>query len=482
MTTQSPTKNTQQKALEINLDKPRYGTIAEIGAGQETARWFFRAGAAAGTIAKAMSAYDMKFSDAIYGTSPRYVSRERLATMLEHEYRLVVERLDVHRGAESTFFAFANTVAARSFSRNEDGQGWLGIRFQNEARSEPSQIDIHVHLLGTNAIQDQETLGVLGVNLIYAAFNHTSSPLTLMQTLLDNLDNSLVEIDMIEFTGPAFAGIDNRLMALHLVQLGLSPAAMFTAHGRVIHPADELYKKAVLIERSRFRPPTILNMDMLQCARAQFIDECKIQESDVLVLSEMTLHNLRDGDDIDVRDFLHRTEILCALGKHVMISNLGEYYRLAAYLLRYTRKPLGMVMGMPTLREVFDEKYYNNLDGGILEAFGRLFRHNLRLYVCPCLSDDRCSQITVENFQAPPSLRHLYSHLHDNGFIKGLQGVRADFLSIYSHEVLAMIRAGGKDWENYVPAIVSQMIRDKHLFEFGANTEQTGLSDSESAN
>ncbi len=467
MTAERQVKDTHHKALEINLDKARYGTIAEIGAGQETARWFFRVGGAAGTIAKAMSAYDMKFSDAIYGSSPRYVSRERLRAMLEHEYRLVVERLDVHRGAESTFFAFANTVAARCFSRSEEGQGWLGIRFQAVPRGAPSQIDIHVHLRGKNSLQDQETLGLLGVNLIYGAMYHHADPLLLIETLLDGLFPEQVEIDMIDFSGPAFAGVDNRLMALQLVQKGLAPSAMFTADGHVVHPAEALYKKAVLIERSRFRPPTHLNINMLECARAQFIAEREVQDSEVLVLSEMTLLNLRDGGDIDVRDFLHRAEILCALGKNVMISNLGEYYKLAAYLFRYTLKPMGVVMGIPTLREVFDEKYYTDLAGGILESFGRLFKYDLRLYVSPCLGDDQHALVTVENFQTPPHLSHLYGYLYDNGFIKGLHGVHAELLSIFSHEILAKIRAGRSDWEDCVPPVVARMIREKHLFGCG---------------
>ena len=455
------------KALEINLDKLQYGTVAEIGAGQETARWFFRVGGAAGTIAKAMSAYDMKFSDAIYGSSPRYVSRERLRAMLEHEYQLVIERLDAHRGAESTFFAFANTVAARSFSRNEEGQGWLGIRFQTTPRSEPSQIDLHVHLRGKKSVQDQETLGILGVNLIYGALYHHRDPVLLLESLMDGLYTDLLEIDMIDFSGPAFAQIDNRLMALRLVQKGLAPAAMFTADGKVVHPAEALYKKAVLIERSRFRPPTHLNINMLECAQAQFVAEREVQAKDVLILSEMTLHNLMDGGDIDVQDFLHRVEILCALGKNVLISNLGEYYRLAAYLFRYTQKPMGLVMGIPTLREVFDEKYYSDLAGGILESFGRLFKYDLRLYVSPALGDAPDQLVTVENFQPPAHLRHLYAYLHGNGFIKGLQGIRTELLSIFSHDILDKIRTGRSDWEVCVPSKVAEMIRDKHLFGCG---------------
>ena len=471
MTIEHTVKDTHQKALKINLDKAQYGTLAEIGAGQETARWFFRVGGAAGTIAKAMSAYDMKFSDAIYGTSPRYVSRERLGTMLDHEYRLVVERLDAHRGAESNFFAYANTVAARSFLRTDEGQGWLGIRFQTTPRSEPSQIVIHVHLRGKESIQDQENLGILGVNLIYGALYHHDDPDRLMESLMDGWYTELVEIDMIEFSGPVFADVDNRLMALRLVQKGLSPSAMFTADGHVVHPAEALYKKAVLIERSRFRPPTNLNMNMLECARTQFVSEREINDNEVLILSEMTLHNLRGSgtSDIDVADFLHRTEILCALGKNVMISSLGEYYRLAAYLFRYTQKPMGVVMGIPTLREVFDEKYYNELPGGILEAFGKLFKYDLRMYVCPSLGEDKKSLITVDNFQTSPPLRHLFAYLYDNGFIKGLHGIRNELLSIFSHEILAQIRAGKTEWEQCVPPVVAKMIRDKHLFGCGDN-------------
>ncbi|MEN8802613.1 MAG: hypothetical protein ABF297_11615, partial [Thiogranum sp.] len=298
--------DTHQKALAINLDGGKYGTIAEIGAGQETARWFFQVGGAAGTIAKAMSAYDMKFSDSIYGPCQRYVSRDRLQAMLNHEYKLLNERLGASRGSTSAFFAFANTVAARSFSQKQDGHGWLGIRFQTRPGEEASQIDLHVQLKGQENIQDQETLGLLGVNLIYAALHLHNDPDTLLASLLDGLSTDLLAIDMIDFYGPAFEKVDNRLMALRLVQLGLSVAAMFQADGKVVQPAEALYKKAVLVERSRFRPPTNLTMNLLDCAYKAFCRESDINPEDVIVLSEMTLHNLAEGEDIDVEDFLHR--------------------------------------------------------------------------------------------------------------------------------------------------------------------------------
>ena len=457
-------KDTHQKALDINLDKGRYGTLAEIGAGQETARWLFRVGGAAGTIAKAMSAYDMQFSDSIYGPCQRYVSRDRLQAMLQHEYRLLNERLGRSRGDDTLFFAFANTVATHSFTRKQNGHGWLGIRFQTEPHGEPSQIDLHVHLKGQDSVQDQETLGILGVNLIHGALYLDRQPEELLASLLDQLSTELLEIDMVDFAGPAFAAVDNRLMALRLVQLGLSSAAMFGPDGRVLQPADALYKKAVLVERSRFRPPTRLNMDMLDCASKAFCEEPEVDPDDVLVLSEMTLHNLMDGDDIDVEDFLHRAEILCAMGKNVLISDYGEFYRLAAYLFRFTRRPIGIALGVPTLAQIFEEKYYQDLDGGILEAFGRLFRNDLRLYVCPARDRDSGVRVSASDLEVQPHLRHLYAYLYENGFIRELAGIPEEHLAIFSHDVLERIRRGDPGWEQMVPEAVAAIIRRQRLF------------------
>lgn len=457
-------KDTHQKALAINLDLAKYGTVAEIGAGQETARWFFRAGGAAGTIAKAMSAYDMKFSDAIYGTSPRYVGRDRLHAMLVHEYDLLIERLDATRGEKNAFFAFSNTVAARSFTHKTDGHGWLGIRFQTDPRGEPSQIDIHVNLHGTKSLQDQESLGILGVNLIYGALMLHTDPEELLDSIMDKIYPELVEIDMIEFSGPAFAKVDNRLMALRLVQKGMSNAAMFTADGRVAQVADALYKKAVLLERSRFRPPTRLTVNLIECAQKAFFAEHKITPNELIVLSEMTLNNLAEGGDIDVEDFLNRVDILCALGKNVLISNYGEYYRLAQYLFSHTQLPIGIAMGVPSLREIFNEKYYEQLPGGILESCGRLFKNDLKLFVCPVIDTATGLRTTYDTLDVPPNLKHLYAYLLENGYIKGLNDVRDDYLKIYSHEVLEKIRCGDSSWEPMVPEQVAAIIKERKLF------------------
>ncbi|MEJ2360122.1 MAG: TonB-dependent receptor [Gammaproteobacteria bacterium] len=453
-----------QKALAINLDKRVYGSIAEIGGGQETARWFFRAGGAAGTVAKSMSAYDMKFSDAIYGHAPRYVCRERLQAMLDHEYQLLIERLDPSRGQDSCFFAFANTVATRSYTYKADGHGWLGIRFQIRPGDAPSQIDLHVNLHGEQSIQDQETLGILGLNLIYAAAKLHTVPEQLLLSLIDNILPQQAEIDMIDFSGPTFANVDNRIMALRLVEKGMSNAALFHPDGHLVSVADTLWKKAVLVERSRFRPPTLFTMNLLDCARTAFVQDAQLDPDELIVIAEITLNNLLDGDVIDTTDYLHRVDLLCALGMNVLISNYGEYYRLAQYLFQYTSRPIALSMGALTLRELFNEKYYDDLPGGILESFGRLFKHDLSLYVSPALDHSGGKAFGLETFKVVPHLRHLYQHLRDNHYLRPLNTINPDYLHIYSTDVLASIKQHNDDWQDSVPSQVAQLIRQRQLF------------------
>jgi hypothetical protein len=455
---------THQKALQINLDPSKYGTFAEVGAGQEVARWFFRVGGASGTIAKSMSAYDMVISDAIYGHADRYVSEERLQGMLDREYNLLLERLDEKRGANTKFFVFADTVVARSYNQQNDAHGWLGIRFQTEPRGQPSEIIIHVRLWDKENLQEQEALGILGVNLLYGAMYLHNDPEALIVSLVDNVGKDRIEVDMIRFSGPSFEKLDNRLMALKLVQSGLTNAALFTANGEVIQPADAFYKKCILVERGSFRPITKVTLDMLRCAQAQFVQEPKVKGEEVLTLMEMTLKNLTEGDKIDHQDFLDRVDILGALGKTVLISDFGEYYRLAGYFFRYTKKMIGIAMGVPSLQEIFDEKYYTNLSGGILESFGRMFKNDLKLYVYPLLETKTGSLISATNLRVAPNLRHLHAYLVENRFIEGLRDYDERCLPVFSRDVLKKIRSGDKSWEEMVPAQVAQMIRERHLF------------------
>ena len=463
---ESKVLDTHQKALQVNLDPALYGTFAEIGAGQEVARWFFRVGGAAGTIAKAMSAYDMTFSDAIYGQCDRYVSRQRIVSMLNHEYRLLYERLDAKRGDKTRFFVFANTVAAKSYASKHDPHGWLGIRFQSSPRTDPSQIIIHVRLLDKENVQEQEALGILGVNLAYAANYLHADPVAAITSLLDSLTNERIEVDMVEFSGPDFEKVDNRLMALKLVQCGLSNAAMFTADGQVVQPADALYKKSILIQRGSFRPATNVTVDMQKCAQAMFVQEPGVEGEPVLPLMEMTLKNLTEGDTIDHQDFLERADILGALGKTVLISNFAEYHRLAAYLFRYTKKKIGIVMGVPTLKEIFNEKYYADLEGGILESFGRFFKNDLKLYAYPLIEPETSSLITAGNLRVAPHLRHLYAYLVENRLIESIRDFDPNCLTVFSRNVLKRLRSGETAWEPMVPPVVAELIKRRRLLGY----------------
>jgi len=453
---------THQKALRINLDGAVYGTFAEIGAGQEVARWFFRVGGAAGTMAKAMSAYDMTFSDAIYGTCERYVSRQRLETMLNHEFHLLVERLNAKRGATTHFFAFADTCATRSFTRKQDGDAWLGIRYQTRPQTDPSDIIVHCRLRDEEAVLQQEALGILGVNLVHAAHYHHDDPRALLLALLDGVTRKRVEIDMVEFSGTAFAAVDNRLVALMLVENGLCDAAMFLASGEVVQPSEILYKRAILVERGSFRPVTKVTVDMLRCTKAQFVQEPKMQGEEVVTLLEMTLKNLSDGSKIDHHDFLDRVDILRTLGHPVLISNFAEYHRLAAYLFRYTRKMIAVVVGVPTLRAIFDEMYYTDLEGGILESFGRLFKNDLKFYVYPLLETSG-ALISGSNLRVEPHLRHLHAYLVENRLIESLRDYDERCLPIFSRQVLQKLQAGDATWEQGVPPQVARIIKERGL-------------------
>jgi hypothetical protein len=458
---------TNRKALQINLDAQKYGTFAEIGAGQEVARRFFLVGGASGTIAKTMSAYDMTFSDAIYGPADRYVSRVRLNTMLDHEYDLLIERLDSKLGSERTFFVFADTVAARSFKEHNESHGWLGVRFQTEPRNKPNQIIIHVRMLDEANAEQQEALGVIGVNLLHGAF-YQSRPERLISSLQENLAPGRMQVDLIKFSGPAFANIDNRLINLQLVSQGLTDAVMFTADGEMVQASEILNKKAILIERGSFRPVTYATNDMLEGARRQFLKQTGCSEKDLFVLMEMTLENLLAEGQLNHADFLERVDILGALGRTVLISKFGEYYRLAAYLSRYTNRMIGLVMGVPSLHEIFDEKYYLNLEGGILEALGRMFKHGLKLYVYPIINEKTGKLITAAQTEVAPNLRSLFQYLIDNRYIEEITDYRKEFLRIYPAVVLAKLKAGDKSWEEMVPPKVAQIIKEREFFGYRA--------------
>jgi hypothetical protein len=457
---------TDKKAFRINLDAKKYGTFAEIGAGQEVARRFFHVGGAAGTVAKTMSAYDMTFSDAIYGPADRYVSRVRLQTMLDHEYRLLIERLDQKLGGVRTFFVFADTVAARSFKQHNESHGWLGVRFQSDPRGEPSQIVIHVRMLDEGNVDQQEALGIIGVNLLYGAFYH-EQPEKLIASLQENLAPDRMQVDLIKFSGPAYAHVDNRLMSLQLVSQGLTDAVIFTADGgEMVQAADILYKKSILVERGSFRPVTYATNDMLNGARAAFLKQTQTSESDLVVLMEMTLENLLAEGQLNHADFLARVDILGALGRTVIISKFGEYFRLASYLSRYTSRMIGLVMGVPSLLEIFDEKYYLSLEGGILEALGRMFKSGLKLYVYPMVDEATGGLVTAKKLEVAPNLRSLYRYLVENEFIEEITDYNPDYLRIHPPDTLAKLQSGDAGWESTVPPEVIRIIKERQFFGY----------------
>lgn len=459
---------TQEKALRLNLSRAIYGSFAEIGAGQEVAANFFKVGGASGTIAKTMSAYDMKFSDAIYGVCDRYVCEDRLIQMLDHEYALLPERLP-HRVQETRFFAFADTVEVLNFERTNNGHGWIGIRFQLIPQGPVNDCVVHVKMHDNDPIQQQVSLGILGVNMIYGCM-FMKDPEQIINLLLDGLTSKRMEVDMFRLSGPDFAHLDNRLMALKLVKNGLTKAAMFGPDGAVMQPSEALYKKNVLVLRGRFRPVTHVNVDMLLASRRHFKNEPDVERSRIVVLTELTLHDLSSNGQIDEKDFLYRADIICSLGQTVLISNYFEYYRLVEYLSKITKgKKIGLVLGIYALQKIFEEKTYGNLRGGILESFASLFGTNVKLYIYPALRNLHGSELfTLTDFEKelPGPLKSLFRYLMENNKLEDVRKANVRNLHIISDNVLAMIKAGEPGWEKYVPSKVEDAIKEHGLFDY----------------
>ncbi|GAB2769493.1 TonB-dependent receptor [Salinimicrobium soli] len=456
----------KSKALRINLNENIYGTFSEIGAGQETVRNFFRAGGASGTIAKAMSAYDKDFSDAIYGIEDdrRYVTEERLKKMLNHETNLIEQRISREKHPNKLFFTYANTVATIDFAKKYKGHGWVGIRYQVHPEEDYNDIILHVRFHENDARLQQNTLGILGVNLIYGAYYKYDNPKKLLRYLYDHMDKDQIEIDTINFSGPRFEKVDNRLMSLQLVKNGMTEAVMFAPDGNNVLPAKILYKKNILALRGSFRPVTKVNMDMYKRSMELFLKENRVSEDNTEVIFEITLSNLRAEGEIDERDFMDRAELLCSLGQTVMISNFQEYYRVVEYFSRYTKERMGLAMGVNNLVDIFDEKYYRHLSGGILEAFGKLFFKDLKVYLYP-LKDRETGEITTsENLKVHPRMKELYKFFKYNGKVVDITNYDPEILDIYSREVLQMIAEGQSGWEEMLPEKTTSMIKEHNLF------------------
>lgn len=456
---------TREKALQLNLDTSIYGTIAEIGGGQEVASYFFKAGAASGTIAKTMSAYDMKFSDAIYGKCERYVCEEKLNKMLDREYSLLDERL-THRAKKSRFFAYANTVETINYDRSNEGHGWMGLRFQKHPGSQPNDCIIHVSLKDPDGEWQQQVLGIIGVNLIHSCYMHSSAE-DIIDGLVENLRLDRFEIDMFSISGPDFHHVDNRLMTLRLVRNGLTKAAMFGPDRDVLLPSDVIYKQNVIALRGRFRPVTHVNVDMMIAGLRVFRKETDADKDDTVSLVELTLNDLRLEGELDESDYLDRVDLLCSLGQTVMISNYQEHYKLAGYLSQFVKdKTLGIILGLNNLSRIFDESYYENLSGGILESFSRLFGSNVKLLVYPALDSDSGKIRTCDDFEPAPHLKDLFQFFATNKKIVGIPDAKTENLHIISDHVLELIESGSDEWVDMVPNRVAEAIKENHLFNY----------------
>lgn len=450
--------STLEKAQELNLDPLVYGTFAEIGAGQETGNYFFKASGTAGMVAKTISAYDMTMSDAIYGRSQRYVSAERLASMLDHEYGILLERLAPKRGENTTFFSFCNTVRARGWNDNAECHGWLGIRYQMKPGDPPSDIVLHVRLLDARSIDQMEALGVIGVNMIYAAFRHRGHLTKFVESLMDNLAAGRVEVDLLKFSGHGYSFFDNRLCALQLVESGLTEATMFLPSGEVVQPAEALYRHPVLLLRGSFDPVMNVHLQMLERAAEGFVAGLQeIERGSAIELCEISMHNLLRDRQVDHVDFLDRADALQSLGKTVMLSRCAEFHRIAAIVHRHTNRPVGIILSIGLLNELFKPKWSENLAGGLLESFGRLFKDGVTLHVFPWKNRRTGELVTARTFRPPPESAHLYRHFLANGRILAIPCEDSAMLAHTGRDVCRMIAAGDDAWHSLVPEIAWKM-------------------------
>lgn len=455
-----------RKALEINLDDSIYGTFAEIGAGQEVARHFFQAGRASHTIAKSMSAYDMTFSDEIYGKDSRYVCESRLNKMLDHEYSLLEERLRKQRGSKTRFFAFADTVSTAS---SDDGvsksHGWMGVRFQMEPGGPTNDIILHVKLWDRFRLQQTEALGILGVNLMHMAFFPPKRPEDRISQLIESLNTKRIEVNMIRFSGPDLQHLDNRLLSLELVKQGLTEAILFNSKCEVVHAGDELFKRPVLIQRGTYRPVTNSHVEVLNKVLKQFKGHPLVKDQKPKVLLEITMASLaEEKGGVDNEDFLHRVDTLAALGQEVMVSNFTLFYQMKSFLRRYTDQAIGIVVGAQILPKMFDENFYAELPGGILEGMSRLFDDRTRIFVFPDKNERTCA--TAKTFNPAANLTHLYQHLMSNESIADILECDEVDTSVHSSDVLKMLEKRDANWKKLVPEKARRLIEERHLFGF----------------
>ncbi len=461
-------KTMNEKAQRLNLDPAIYGTFAEIGAGQEVARHFFQAGKASQTIAKTMSAYDMIFSDEIYGKEKngRYVCESRLNKMLEKESSLLLKRLDLHRGEKTTFFSYANTVMTGT-SEVPKCHGWMGIRFQKTPRGPWNDIILHVRMQDKLRLQQQETLGILGVNLVYSAFFSTDSTESFVPTLVSGLKKGQVLIDVIKLTGSDLALFDNRKMNLELVKHGLAEAVLFGPKNKnndeqILNISDTVWSKGLILQHGFYRPLSLSHIDVLNKGHEQLILEMKgqkLKSSDIIPMFEISTEF-----GLDIEDFIHRIEIITSLGFHLLISNFKYLYEMKHFFRKFTKAPIVFVMSAKHLEEIFDPEKYLNLDGGIFEALGKLMDDQTKLYIYPHASAESC--LTTKSFFPPKNATHLYQHFLENAHVLDISTCDESQLYYRSSEINKMISEKNRKWEELVPEFAKNYIKKNKLWNY----------------
>ncbi len=388
--------------------------------------------------------------------------------MLNKEYDSLETLLKKERGSDTRFFAFANTVATLNYRKDNEAHGWIGVRFQLKPGTKPNDVILHVRLLENDSLRQQQTLGTLGVNLIYACYYNYQYPNSFLKSLLEDISGDRVEIDMIRMRGPDLDYVDNRLLAVQLVKNGMTPVTMFDRHGNVKQPSDLLYKKNIMVLRGSFRPITYVGFDMLKAGFSLFKQEVGYnkQENKTEVLCEVTLNNLIEADEFDERDFLDRVDILSGMGQNVMVSGFREFYKLAEWFQRFKINNIRMVIGALTFQNVINKKYYSHLHGGMMEAFGKLFMNNLKVYIYPGRTKSTEQVIKIANMPIDDDIKHLIEHLKENKYILDIPGYRKEVLPYFSHIVLQKIKNNDTEWEQMVPKYVSAFIKTHKLFGY----------------
>jgi hypothetical protein len=433
--------DSHQKALTLNLNPSTFGSFAEIGAGQEVARWFLVVGGASGTVAKTISAYDKEVSDDLYGSGSRYVSRQRLEAMLENEWVQLLTQLEKTRGSRTRFFSFVDTVSARNYAGTNDSHGWIGLRFQLQPGGPPNDILLHINMRDSSNVLQQEAIGILGVNLIYAAFFQLVTKESFFAGLAEDVKER-IEIDFVDFRGPAFTGWDRPTLLAYLVRAGLAEAVFFSSTDAAVPPNEVLYKKAVVLAPGYFGhvdpAHRRIHAQMLAAALEALRKELGETSSAAMGIFCLSAAPLTpEGSAPEIPDLLRRIDALLAEHGEVLLFRQRELYSMTDLVNRYTTAPVRFVVGLSLLIRALDDPYFK-LQGRRLEALSRLFAQNVRIYAYPMTAVDLRESIksfsatamewsetngwvSAKQLRVAPPLGHLYAYLLASNFLVPMQ-------------------------------------------------------------